>query len=200
MKFVINKDNLIIEEKDKPNSGSVKYYEIDVEYDDSWEGLTIKAVLVKSGLETGKSIALVNNKVYIDNDISGTYEIGFVGYTIEGQQKVYQISTNLKAVKFNKGAGQIETEEQTLPTPTEWEIYIAQMEEITSEINGLADDLTAQVNEVEIKLENGDFDGADGYTPVRGTDYWTPQDVAYMEQYCADYIDANITQAIGGSY
>jgi len=43
-------------------------------------------------------------------------------------------------------------------------------------------------------------DGEDGYTPVRGTDYWTSTDIAAMESYCANYIDENITQVIGGSY
>jgi len=47
--------------------------------------------------------------------------------------------------------------------------------------------------------QNGQ-NGQDGYTPVRGTDYWTDSDIAAMEQYCANYIDANINQAIGGSY
>ena len=42
--------------------------------------------------------------------------------------------------------------------------------------------------------------GQDGYTPVRGTDYWTNQDIAAIELYCANYIDANITQVLGGSY
>lgn len=43
-------------------------------------------------------------------------------------------------------------------------------------------------------------DGQDGYTPIRGTDYWNPQDITAMEQYCANYIDANITQVLGGSF
>lgn len=43
-------------------------------------------------------------------------------------------------------------------------------------------------------------DGQNGYTPVRGTDYWTNQDIATIETYCANYIDANITDAIGGAY
>ena len=42
--------------------------------------------------------------------------------------------------------------------------------------------------------------GQDGYTPVRGTDYWTSSDISAIETYCANYIDANITQAIGGEY
>lgn len=43
-------------------------------------------------------------------------------------------------------------------------------------------------------------DGKDGYIPVRGTDYWTSSDIATIEAYCANYIDANITQVLGGSY
>lgn len=42
--------------------------------------------------------------------------------------------------------------------------------------------------------------GQDGYTPQRGTDYWTASDIASIESYCANYIDANINQMIGGSY
>ena len=43
-------------------------------------------------------------------------------------------------------------------------------------------------------------DGADGYTPQRGTDYWTSSDIATIEAYCDSYIDSHITQAIGGAY
>lgn len=43
-------------------------------------------------------------------------------------------------------------------------------------------------------------DGQDGYTPQRGTDYWTSSDISAIESYCANYIDANITQVLGGSY
>ena len=168
MKFILSKDKLTIEEKEKPNSGSVKYYEADVEYDESWNDLIIKAVIVETDADKGKSISLINNKVYIDNLLEGTYEIGFVGYTIENDEKTYQISTNLKAINFNKGAGQIETQEGTLPTPTEWEIYIAQMQEITNTINGLAEDLDAEVQDIITQLEHGDFDGADGITPTIG--------------------------------
>jgi hypothetical protein len=42
--------------------------------------------------------------------------------------------------------------------------------------------------------------GQDGYTPQRGTDYWTNADIASIEQYCANYIDTNITQVLGGSF
>lgn len=38
--------------------------------------------------------------------------------------------------------------------------------------------------------------GADGYTPVKGTDYWTTEDIAGIQS----YIDTQIGGAIDGSY
>ena len=268
MKFILNGDKLRVDNKDKlkPNSGSIKYYEVEVEYDEEWENLTINAVLVQKKMNEGKAIALINNRIYIDTEYEGNYEIGFVGYTINNGKKEYQISTKLKPIMINRGAGQIETDEQSVPSATEWEIYVAQIQEITSQISGLGDDLETEVNSVIEQLENGDFDGADGitptigqngnwylgdidtgkpsrgeqgpsgtngkdgkdgtngidgkdgvdgkdgkdgtngtngqdgYTPVRGTDYWTATDIATIEAYCANYIDDNITDVIGGSY
>ena len=37
--------------------------------------------------------------------------------------------------------------------------------------------------------------GTDGYTPVKGTDYWTDDDVSEIQLYCQNYID---TQILGG--
>ena len=37
--------------------------------------------------------------------------------------------------------------------------------------------------------------GTDGYTPVKGTDYWTDADVSEIKSYCQNYID---TQILGG--
>ena len=38
--------------------------------------------------------------------------------------------------------------------------------------------------------------GKDGYTPVKGTDYWTDEDKAEIQS----YIDAQIGGALSGSY
>lgn len=38
--------------------------------------------------------------------------------------------------------------------------------------------------------------GLDGYTPVKGTDYWTSSDIAEIQS----YIDAQIGGALNGSY
>lgn len=42
--------------------------------------------------------------------------------------------------------------------------------------------------------------GNDGYTPVRGTDYWTVEDIATINSYIDTQISEKITDAIGGEY
>lgn len=136
MKFILNKDTLEIENIEVVKSGSVNYYEADVEYDESWNGLAIEAVMLKKDEDAGKSVAVINNKMYIDQKLRGTYCIGFVGYKIEEEKKVYQVSTNLQKIYFDLGAGEIETENEELPTPSEWEIYIAQIQEMLKNAGG----------------------------------------------------------------
>lgn len=43
---------------------------------------------------------------------------------------------------------------------------------------------------------NGALYTKHGVVPVRGTDYWTPEDISVIETYCHDYIDSNI---LGGA-
>ena len=201
MKFVLNKDKLLIQETQYLNSGSINYYEAEVEYDEAWNNLSKEAILIKTGENTGKSIAVVNNKIFIDQDVKGSYSIGFIGYTIENNVKVYQISTKLKTIFFAKGAGEIEVSNSSeVPTPSEWEIYLAQVQEfinngneIINQANNLDVDLEGNIltitkkdgteESVNTKGEKGDDgqDGQDGYTPIKGTDYWTVQDKSEME-------------------
>lgn len=54
-----------------------------------------------------------------------------------------------------------------------------------------ADAANAKAAELQAKADAGDFDGkngADGYTPVRGTDYWNDADKAEIKSYVAEAI------------
>lgn len=42
--------------------------------------------------------------------------------------------------------------------------------------------------------------GTDGYTPIRGTDYWTEEDINTINSYIDTQISKKITDAIGGEY
>ena len=162
MKFVLNKDKVTVENEKDLNSGSINYYEADVEYDETWNDLNIEAVIVKTqnGRELedkGTSIAVINNKIYIDQKLEGSYFIGFVGYKIEENKKTYQISTNLKGVWFDIGAGEIETtNSEDVPTPTEWEIYIAQIQDMIDNIESVPKGGTT--GQVLAKKSNADGD------------------------------------------
>ena len=136
MKFILDKDKLTIV-NNKPytyNSGSVDYYEAEVQFDETWNDLTIEAIITKMGENKGISRSPINNKIMLDLQENGTYTVGFVGYKIENEEKIYQISTNLGVIQYNQGAGEIETENEPIPTPTEWEIYIAQIQDMIDNI------------------------------------------------------------------
>lgn len=50
--------------------------------------------------------------------------------------------------------------------------------------SALVNQTKATVNEtLEKAKESGEFDGKDGYTPVRGEDYWTPSDLVEIKSY-----------------
>ena len=179
MKFILNKDKLNIENNIKYNSGSINYYEIDVEYDNSWNDLTIKAIFVKNGDTKGIEKSIIDNKIYIDREYAEKCFIGFVGYTIENEKKIYQISTELKPLVLVKGAGEIEAiNSQDVPTPTEWEIYIAQIQEMIDNVEEM--DITAvkvgKQTTITITKKDGTteqtiiYDGLDGQKGQDGKD------------------------------
>ena len=46
----------------------------------------------------------------------------------------------------------------------------------------------AKAAELQAKADAGDFNGADGYTPQRGVDYWTDADKAEIKSYVDEAI------------
>ena len=140
MRFIIKNDKLTIADAKTINSGSINDYLIDVETDDSWDGLTISAKICQEQEGTAIERAVINGKVYIDIDKLEKYKIGFIGYTIEDDEKVYQKSTDLKVVPYIKGAGELEVVgEQEVPTPAEWEVYLQEVSDFIDNANDILD-------------------------------------------------------------
>lgn len=131
MNFIINDNVLKVQHDDKqmPRSGTINDYLENVITDNSWEGLTVVCKIIKEKGNIGIERAVINGQVYIDKEIKERYAIGFIGYTIESNVKTYQKSTNLVIIPYVKGAGEIETEGEEIPTPSEWEIYVSQIQE-----------------------------------------------------------------------
>lgn len=161
MKFILNRDTLTVTDVEVINSGSLNYYEADVEYDESWDNLVINAILINNGKDDGTQVAVINKKVFLDRDKHGRFKIGFIGYKIENGKKTHQISTNLQSFFIQKGAGGIEIKEGNVPTPTEWEIYIAQIQKMLKDVStgeGKVDDVLVNgVSVVENRIANIDL-------------------------------------------
>lgn len=140
MKFILNDENLIVEELGENElivSGTINYYKAKVEYNDTWKNLNIVAKLIKHNEPVGIEKPVLLNSISYDVNLDGTYLIGFVGYDLnENNEKTYQISTPLKPIIFTKGAGQIKTANKVVPSASEWELYIAQIQEMLKNSGG----------------------------------------------------------------
>lgn len=60
-----------------------------------------------------------------------------------------------------------------------------------------AGEARAKAAELQAKADAGDFDGQDGYTPVRGTDYWTDADKAAINADIAAQVAGKVDKVDG---
>ena len=80
------------------------------------------------------------------------------------------------------------------PAPEQPDLWARLMEEVRVATEGAktaAQSATRAEADLRAAAERGDFDGEDGKTPVRGVDYWTPEDRKPIE----DATDAALTSA-----
>lgn len=65
--------------------------------------------------------------------------------------------------------------------------YLTEHQDISGKLD--ADKLPEAVNDALTQAKNsGIFNGEDGYSPVRGTDYWTSADIAEIKSYVDEAI------------
>lgn len=50
-------------------------------------------------------------------------------------------------------------------------------------------EIDSKVSDIQERADNGEFDGADGYTPVKGTDYFTDAEIEAIEQSAAEKVN-----------
>ena len=82
------------------------------------------------------------------------------------QVKNYQISTNLESIWFNQGAGEIEIAEDEIPTPTQWEIYLNQVQDFIDNGNEIID----EASNLNIEVEKVDTTTTVTVTKKNGTE------------------------------
>ena len=82
MRAIICSDELVLENNKVFVSGTVDFYPVELFFDDSWNGLTKKAILIPEYAAKGIEIPIVNKTVNIDRSKKGRYYLGFVGYIV----------------------------------------------------------------------------------------------------------------------
>ena len=212
--FKVNGQNIIRTDTNRVVSDSRNYLRASFEFSEEWTG--IKTAIFKSGDIVRNSI-LENNECLVPWEVikPGLMKVSvFCGDLITADSSTVPITESGYA---EGGAPQD-------PSQTVYEQIISMLNEI--ETGGIPDEkiaaavqayleahpvesLTEQdvqrivaeyvvTHKEELKGDKGDKGdpGTDGYTPVKGTDYWTAEDIAELQS----YIDSQIGGALNGSY
>lgn len=118
------------------------------------------------------------------------------------QSSVSTIVSSASAVsasvtKANQAVKNVETVISQMPTEyVKTETFNA-LEERVRDLEDDDNDLTDAINIALTQAkESGEFDGADGHTPVRGTDYWTDTDVQYIVTSAVSNVLKNVAPQI----
>lgn len=89
----------------------------------------------------------------------------------EELQKLIALVNDVSA-ELNKVKVRVNNAEATVGRIPEIEADIEAVKEAIQGEGGIWE----RMDDLQEKIENGEFDGEDGYTPVKGVDYWTEED------------------------
>lgn len=219
LSFKVEKQNISRTDSNKVVAKSKNYlYAAFTFSTDDWDDVEIKTAIFKNGdrvfnvilndndeclvphevLDSGTVIVSVfgGNLITVDCASFKVHESGYEeGVTPEPPtQDVYS-----QIIKMIEDIGQCDIPEEQIRNAindyiTKHPIESGITEEQCRRI--VADYVTA--HKEELKGEQGipGVPGADGYTPVRGVDYWTSEDIAQIQS----YIDGQIGGALNGTY
>lgn len=124
--------------------------------DDEWQGLHKTLKLIRND-GTVLYFALVNDEVELTPDcyIEGIAQIGFFGTKNENEPETMKIaSTNYTNLYFYPHAYDGGETPSNLPTPTQWDNIIGEMNEVVDEMNDAIDDMNEIKSDVaELKQD-----------------------------------------------
>ena len=182
--FTIESDKLTSDIA-KPISGNVNYYKCKFTFSDEWAELAKFAVFSRK--DRTYTIEIKGGSCLMPKEVleeSGNIAIGVFG-TNASETEYIRISTNPVTALVSTGAYK-EGDTPETPTPDVWEEYLKQ-------IKNAAANIIPYINEsdkhwyvydaekqkyVDSGVMSVGDNGADGYTPIKGTDYWTEADQA----------------------
>ena len=212
--FKVNGQHIVRTDTNRVVSDSRNYLRASFEFSEEWTG--IKTAIFKSG-DVVRHAVLENDECMVPWEVINP---GFMKVSVFCGDLITADSSTVPITESGYAEGGAPQD----PSQTVYEQIIAMLNEI--ETGGIPDDKIAAAVQAylaehpvetlteedvqrivseyvtahkgELKGDKGDKGdpGADGYTPVKGTDYWTNEDIAEIQS----YIDSQIGGALNGSY
>ena len=179
MKITVNKDNVKIEEFDIVHEGEHRVNKCSFSFSEEYtEELVKKAIFTSQN--SSVEAAIINNECNIPTEILKARNIVLLGvyaYKVVDDKLDLRYSPCPDAFKVNSGSYIEDASESEEITATQFEQYMQalndglnKVEESLKKMNSATSSATQLVDDINQKLENGDFIGPQGVTGPNGKD------------------------------
>ena len=157
IKLQVKNFEIIPLEKQYVVENQVNEFAIEFEFDDSWNYET--KYVIFDNEETTYKRPIINNQVIIPSELlNGRTTIQIYGQNVENGEIVKRKPSYKYSFSILNSLSTEGQEESVLPTPSQWEIYISQIEtmldEFTTDYNEFKDDITEQFNDLKEDCES----------------------------------------------
>lgn len=170
MQVQVNTNKLVAKSRDYINENEYNIHEVNFDFAEEITGELVKVALFTRGDTTYKMI-IANNKCNIPTEIlqeKGTFILGVYAYEEDNEELILRYSPSPIQLFVSAGS-YIEDAENSEPiTPSELEQYQQALQDGLSEVSGTIESMTDLIDEVQTKLDNGEFNGTDGQDGVDG--------------------------------
>ena len=178
MNVQVTKDNVTILSKDNIHEGEYRINELSFDFSEEYTSdLVINAVFTNE-LVNAYQVSVIDNKCHIPAEIladTGQVVLGVYAYQINGEELELRYSPFPTSFVVLSGSYDPTAEESQEITPTQYEQYmqalqngLKQVQASISELNKATDSANDLVDEINQKLENGEFIGPQGPQGIQG--------------------------------
>ena len=179
MKINVTKDKVSIIEKDIVHVGEYNINHIEFEFSAEYTADLVKNAVFTNNLGKSYQTSVLNNECYIPAEIlshAGSVIFGVYAYKIVDEKLELRYSPFPTSFVIISGSYDSTAEEGQEITPSQFEQYMQAMndglnkvEESIKKMDEATSSATQLVDDINQKLENGDFIGPEGQQGVQGT-------------------------------
>ena len=178
MNVQVTKDNVTILSKDNIHEGEYRINELSFDFSEEYTSdLVINAVFTNE-LGNAYQVSIIDNKCQMPAEIladTGQILLGVYAYKVNGEELELRYSPFPTSFVVLSGSYDPTAEESQEITPTQYEQYMQalqdglnQVQASISELNKATDSANDLVDEINQKLENGEFIGPQGPQGIQG--------------------------------